>query len=136
VDQYCEEIPTADGMGDQTDGFTGRSADDVLRSVPLRDVLSANAVEELTRSGPLGGALLRVPVRTPVEDTSGPGRRGLRASGVRPQDLPHPARNPIRALGQSAVASLLGGEFRWALSLSTVALFAGAWWRLRRTHAY
>ena len=137
VDQYCEEIPTADGMGDQTDGAGAFGTDDAMESVPLREVLPANAVKALSRSGPVGRALLRVPMRTLVGDTSGTRPRAPEATaGFRPGDLPRPARNPIRALGQSAEASALGGDFRWALSLSTVALFAAAWWRLRRTHAY
>jgi hypothetical protein len=137
VDQYCEEIPTPDGMGDQTDGVGGRGTDGAAAPVPLGEVLSANAVKALARSGPVGRALLGVPMRTPVSGMSETRRQASPATGtLRHGALPRPARNPIRALGQSAEASVLGGDFRWALSVSTVALFAAAWWRLRRTHAY
>jgi hypothetical protein len=137
VDQYCVEIPTADGLGDQTDGLGGPRTDDAVPSVPLREVLSAKVVEALARSGPVGRALLRVPMRTPAHGVSGPRQQAPQATGtVAAGDLPRPARDPIRALGQSAEASVLGGDFRWALSVSTVALFAAAWWRLRRVHAY
>ena len=137
MDQYCEELPTADGMGEQTDAFGRPRPDDAVPSVPLRRLLAANVVEALARSGAVGRALLRVPMRTPMGGMSGSRPQAPRGTaGVDSGDLPRPARNPIRALGQSAEASVLGGGFRWVLSASTVALFAAAWWRLRRVHAY
>jgi hypothetical protein len=136
VDQYCEEIPTPDGMGEQTDGMGGSDTGTGVRSIPLRRILSAQVAEALARSGPVGLALLRVPVETPARGVSGTRPPVSSAVAGDVANLPRPARDPVRALGQSAEASVLSGDFRWVLSASTVALFAAAWWRLRRTYAY
>ena len=86
MDQYCEELPTADGMGEQTDAFGRPRPDDAVPSVPLRRLLAANVVEALARSGAVGRALLRVPMRTPMGGMSGiptPGTSGDRRRGQR-----------------------------------------------------
>jgi hypothetical protein len=130
VDQYCEELPSADGMGEQTDG--------ALPALPLERLLTERVADQLAEAGPLGRALLGLPAPRQFEpDGGGPGWPAGDAAGlVGPGALARPEGGPVGAVVRSVEASAFDGGFRWVLSASTIGLFAAAWLRLRRRHAY
>lgn len=127
VDQYCEEVPSADGMGQQTD--------DALQAVPLEQLLAGRVAGKLAASGRLGRAVLSTPAPVPLVSPAGNGTQlppGTAAGIVGTGALARPEGGPAGALARSVRAYAFDGSFRWVLSASTIGLFAAAWFRLRR----
>jgi hypothetical protein len=113
IDQYCELLPTADGIGLTT---TARG-----NGPRLSDVLPADVVADLRHAGPEGRALLQLPAPYPGSKDSPPlGTEGLlkgrlaAAAGV--GHVPRALAEALRTGGMPAVLT-------WILGLTA---FVGA----------
>jgi hypothetical protein len=130
LDQYCASLPSSDGAP-QPVGSGGGSA------TPLSAMLPKHEVSKLRAAGMAGQALLSVP--------SG-GARPSRATVERSLPATRKAAEQARSEEKSAAArtlgtaartlatdapDVLGGAFRWGLTISTLAIAAMAWLRFR-----
>jgi hypothetical protein len=122
ADQYCEVLPGADGRG--IEGESGPR---------LREVLPADVVKRLERSGPLGQALLAIPSGTSPDVLSGERRpldvRDLVNEERLGPESGSPSARVLRAVRSSGTAD--GGVFGVVLFGSAVTLVGAAWLRRR-----
>jgi hypothetical protein len=116
TDQYCETLPTAEGLTDAT----GK------RSRPLATVLPKALVKRLERAGLLGEVLLALPA-LPRDAAGRPTDPAARAAAADPrlqQLLSGPAPAPAEVLEATgnAVTGVGDQGFAWTLALSLFAL--------------
>jgi hypothetical protein len=115
VDQYCETLPTADGM-------TNATAEHL---VPLASVLPKGLVRRLERSGVLGQALLALPAvpRASSSTAAGAAARKATADPRLGSLLPGEPRTMHSVLKSTLdTANQVGQGFVWTLVLSLLAL--------------
>jgi hypothetical protein len=118
TDQYCETLPTVDGLTDAT----GK------RSRPSATVLSKALVRRLKRAGLLGEVLLALPA-APRDAAGRPMDPAARAAAADPrlQRLlpgPAPAAQQVLDAAASVVSGVAADGFAWTLAFSLFALAA------------
>jgi hypothetical protein len=115
ADQYCETLPTADGMTDATGEHL----------LPLASVLPKDVVRALKRAGLLGQVLLALPAVAPRSSKSagGAAARNAAADPRLGSLLPGQPDTPRSVLSTTLHASgQVGKGFAWTLLLSLLAL--------------
>jgi hypothetical protein len=130
LDQYCASLPSSDG-GSQPVG--GGSARPLSASLPQREV------SKLRASGMAGQALLSVPSGAPLSNAAA--ERAVHSLPATRRAVEQ-ARREERSAGAGSLGAaaralateapdVLGGAFRWGLTISTFGIAAMAWLRFR-----
>lgn len=131
LDQYCDSLPSSDGAP-QPVGSNGATT-------PLSSALSKGEVAKLRDSGMAGQALLSVPSGAPLSNSAA---QQVVKSLPATRRAVEKARNEERSAGANSIGTaavalateapdVLGGAFRWGLTVSTLGIAAMAWLRFR-----
>jgi hypothetical protein len=129
LDQYCASLPTSGGASRPS----GSAAPSLSSALPKREV------SQLRAAGTAGQALLAVPSGAPLSsaaaeravDSLPATRRAV--ENARDAETDSPARKLSTAAKTLATEApdVLGGAFRWGLTISTLGIAAMAWLRFR-----
>jgi hypothetical protein len=123
LDQYCDAMPTVDGGPP-----TGSGRD----SPPLAMVLPAAEVARLRAAGPVGRALLLMPVAAPAAARDA-ARRHSRPRHKGAGSIALTTGTTASKVIESAVRATDGlGPLRWVLLASTLTFAGCAWLRFKR----
>jgi hypothetical protein len=126
LDEYCDALPSADGRG--------------VSSRPLKTVLPPKMVKRLEKAGPLGHALLAVPIAAPRDALGHRSHgRGLDAHELMTRGAlagaEEPASNPLQVAARAITGGELSTAFASLLFVSAVGVAGTAWMRFRRRYS-